>query len=139
MNIYLSIYKYKKKEGLNMDYKALQQQIVRDTKVNVYNKKLLKAVADYISPSDSILSAFVCNNQENNTCLLVATDSKLFLCEDAFFKKPQVDIYSFDTIQNVRYNQAFLNKSLIIYTQNSQITLSKISNTKQIKQLIAYI
>src|SRR5699024_9663294 len=96
---------------------------------------LLKTVAPNISENDYIVSAFDC--QHNTTkgsdlALVVATDTKILIATDRFFRKNDLQIINKSQITDMYVENSLFKKHLIIRTINRTFKVVKIKQYKQL-------
>ena len=122
-----------------MNEKQLRIKIQNEVNVDIYTG-LLKTVAPNISENDCIVSAFDC--QHNTTkgsdlALVVATDSKIIIATDRFFKKNDLQIINKSQITDIYTADSLFKKNLIIRTNNRSFKIVKIKQNKQLANLIS--
>lgn len=122
-----------------MNEKQLRNKIKNEVGVDLFTG-LLKTVAPNISDNDCIVSAFDC--QHNTTkgsdlALVVATDSKIIIATDRFFKKNDLQIINKSQITDMYTADSLFKKNLIIRTNNRSFKIVKIKQSKQLANLIS--
>ncbi|HGC6218216.1 TPA: PH domain-containing protein [Enterococcus faecium] len=122
-----------------MNEKQLRNKIQNEANVDIYTG-LLKTVAPNISDNDCIVSAFDC--QHNTTkgsdlALVVATDTKILIATDRFFKKNDLQIINKSQITDMYTADSLFKKHLIIRTNNRTFKIVKIKQNKQLANLIS--
>lgn len=122
-----------------MNEKQLRNKIQNEANVCIYTG-LLKTVAPNISENDYIVSAFDC--QHNTTkgsdlALVVATDTKILIATDRFFKKNDLQIINKSQITDMYTADSLFKKHLIIRTNNRTFKIVKIKQNKQLANLIS--
>ena len=122
-----------------MDAKQLRNKIQNEANVGIYTG-LLKTVAPNISENDCIVSAFDC--QHNTTkgselALVVATDTKIIIATDRFFRKNDLQIINKYQITDMYVENSLFKKHLIIRTNNRTFKVVKIKQYKQLANLIS--
>ena len=122
-----------------MNEKQLRNKIKNEVGVDLFTR-LLKTVAPNISENDCIVSAFDC--QHNTTkgsdlSLVVATDTKILIATDRFFKKNDLQIINKSQITDMYTEDSLFKKHLIIRTINRSFKIVKIKQNKQLANLIS--
>ncbi|EKZ0236305.1 PH domain-containing protein [Enterococcus faecalis] len=122
-----------------MNEKQLRNKIQNEANVVIYTG-LLKTVAPNISENDYIVSAFDC--QHNTTkgsdlALVVATNTKILIATDRFFKKNDLQIINKSQITDMYTADSLFKKHLIIRTNNRTFKIVKIKQNKQLANLIS--
>lgn len=122
-----------------MNEKQLRNKIQNEANVGIYTG-LLKTVAPNVSENDCIISAFDC--QHNTTkgsdlALVVATDTKIIIATDRFFKKNDLQIINKSQITDMYVEDSLFKKHLIIRTTNRTFKVVKIKQNKQLANLIS--
>ena len=122
-----------------MNEKQLRNKIQNEANVGIYTG-LLKTVAPNVSENDCIVSAFDC--QHNTTkgsdlALVVATDTKIIIATDRFFKKNDLQIINKSQITDMYVDDSLFKKHLIIRTTNRTFKVVKIKQNKQLANLIS--
>ena len=122
-----------------MNEKQLRNKIKNDVGVDLFTG-LLKTVAPNIFENDYIVSAFDC--QHNTTkgsdlALVVATDTKILIATDRFFKKNDLQIINKSQITDMYTEDSLFKKHLIIRTINRTFKIVKIKQNKQLANLIS--
>ncbi|RYJ90617.1 hypothetical protein EWH84_11525 [Enterococcus faecium] len=122
-----------------MNEKQLRNKIKNEVGVDLFTG-LLKTVAPNISENDFIVSAFDC--QHNTTkgsdlALVVATDTKILIATDRFFKKNDLQIINKSQITDMYVEDSLFKKHLIIRTTNRTFKIVKIKQNKQLANLIS--
>lgn len=122
-----------------MNEKQLRNKIQNEANVGIYTG-LLKTVAPNISDNDCIVSAFDC--QHNTTkgsdlALVVATNTKILIATDRFFKKNDLQIINKSQITDMYVEDSLFKKNLIIRTNNRTFKIVKIKQNKQLANLIS--
>ncbi|MDT2844810.1 PH domain-containing protein [Vagococcus lutrae] len=122
-----------------MNEKQLRNKIKNEVGVDLFTG-LLKTVAPNISDNDCIVSAFDC--QHNTTkgsdlALVVATDTKILIATDRFFKKNDLQIINKSQITDMYTEDSLFKKNLIIRTNNRTFKIVKIKQNKQLANLIS--
>lgn len=122
-----------------MNEKQLRNKIQNEANVGIYTG-LLKTVAPNITENDCIVSAFDC--QHNTTkgsdlALVVATDTKIIIATDRFFKKNDLQIINKSQITDMYVDDSLFKKHLIIRTTNRTFKVVKIKQNKQLANLIS--
>lgn len=122
-----------------MNEKQLRNKIKNEVGVDLFTG-LLKTVAPNISENDCIVSAFDC--QHNTTkgsdlALVVATDTKIIIATDRFFKKNDLQIINKSQITDMYTADSLFKKHLIIRTNNRTFKIVKIKQNKQLANLIS--
>ncbi|QOG29255.1 hypothetical protein EGM181_18250 (plasmid) [Enterococcus gallinarum] len=122
-----------------MNEKQLRNKIKNEVGVDLFTG-LLKTVAPNISENDYIVSAFDC--QHNTTkgsdlALVVATDTKILIATDRFFKKNDLQIINKSQITDMYTADSLFKKHLIIRTNNRTFKIVKIKQNKQLANLIS--
>ncbi|MDB7484780.1 PH domain-containing protein [Enterococcus faecium] len=122
-----------------MNEKQLRNKIQNEANVGIYTG-LLKTVAPNITENDCIVSAFDC--QHNTTkgsdlALVVATDTKIIIATDRFFKKNDLQIINKSQITDMYVEDSLFKKHLIIRTTNRTFKVVKIKQSKQLANLIS--
>lgn len=122
-----------------MNAKQLRNKILNEANVDIYTG-LLKTVAPNISDDDFIVSAFDC--QHNTTkgsdlALVVATDTKIIIATDRFFRKNDLQIINKYQITDMYIEDSLFKKNLIIRTNNRTFKVVKIKQYKQLANLIS--
>lgn len=122
-----------------MNEKQLRNKIQNEANVGIYTG-LLKTVAPNISDNDCIVSAFDC--QHNTTtgsdlALVVATDTKILIATDRFFKRNDLQIINKSQITDMYVEDSLFKKHLIIRTTNRTFKIVKIKQNKQLANLIS--
>ena len=122
-----------------MNEKQLRNKIKNDVGVDLFTG-LLKTVAPNITENDCIVSAFDC--QHNTTkgsdlALVVATNTKILIATDRFFKKNDLQIINKSQITDMYTADSLFKKHLIIRTNNRTFKIVKIKQNKQLANLIS--
>lgn len=122
-----------------MNEKQLRNKIQNEANVGIYTG-LLKNVAPNITENDCIVSAFDC--QHNTTkgsdlALVVATDTKIIIATDRFFKRNDLQIINKSQITDMYVEDSLFKKHLIIRTTNRTFKIVKIKQNKQLANLIS--
>ncbi|EME3213545.1 PH domain-containing protein, partial [Enterococcus faecalis] len=97
-----------------MDFKDLKTKIKKECNVEIYDNKLLKAIATKVKSSDIIISAFDCCDNDNNLCLVVATKSKMIIATNQFFKSAKINVISLSSITDIKLKKGLFKQQLIV-------------------------
>ena len=122
-----------------MNAKQLRNKILNEANVDIYTG-LLKTVAPNISDNDYIVSAFDCQHNTakgSDLALVVATDTKIIIATDRFFKKNDLQIINKSQITDMYTEDSLFKKHLIIRTTNRTFKVVKIKQYKQLANLIS--
>lgn len=122
-----------------MNEKQLRNKIQNEANVCIYTG-LLKTVAPNISENDCIVSAFECQNNTtkgSDLALVVATNTKILIATDRFFKKNDLQIINKSQITDMYVEDSLFKKHLIIRTTNRTFKVVKIKQNKQLANLIS--
>ena len=122
-----------------MDFKDLRTKIKRECNVEIYDNKLLKAIATKVKSSDIIISVFDCCDNENNLCLVVATKSKMIIATNQFFKAPKISVINLNSVTDIRLKKGLFKQQLIVSNIRRDIVFSKVSQKAQLNSLISMI
>lgn len=137
--VHLSKIQNIQKELINMDFKDLQTKIKRECNAEIYDNKLLKAIATKIKSSDNIISAFDCCDNDNNLCLVIATKSKMIIATNQFFKSAKISVINLSGVTDIRLKKGLFKQQLIVSNSRRDIVFSKISQKAQLNSLISMI
>lgn len=127
------------KELINMDFKDLKTKIKKECNVEIYDNKLLKAIATKVKSSDIIISAFDCCDNDNNLCLVVATKSKMIIATNQFFKSAKISVISLSSVTDIKIKKGIFKQQLIVSNVRRDAVFSKISQKAQLNSLISMI
>lgn len=122
-----------------MDAKQLRNKIKNDVGIELFTG-LLKTVAPNISENDYIVSAFDCQHNTakgSDLALVVATDTKILIATDRFFRKNDLQIINKSQITDMYVEDSLFKKHLIIRTTNRTFKVVKIKQYKQLANLIS--
>lgn len=122
-----------------MNEKQLRNKIQNEANVVIYTG-LLKTVAPNISENDYIVSAFECQNNTtkgSDLAVVVATNTKILIATDRFFKKNDLQIINKSQITDMYTADSLFKKHLIIRTINRTFKIVKIKQNKQLANLIS--
>lgn len=122
-----------------MNAKQLRNKIQNEANVGIYTG-LLKTVAPNISDDEYIVSAFDCQHNTtngSNLALVVATDTKIIIATDRFFRKNDLQIINKYQITDMYVEDSLFKKHLIIRTNNRTFKVVKIKQYKQLANLIS--
>lgn len=122
-----------------MDAKQLRNKIKNEVGIELFTG-LLKTVAPNISENDCIVSAFDCQHNTTNgsdLALVIATDTKIIIATDRFFRKNDLQIINKSQITDMYTEDSLFKKHLIIRTNNRTFKVVKIKQYKQLANLIS--
>ena len=122
-----------------MNAKQLRNKIKNEVDVELFTG-LLKTVAPNISDNDYIVSAFDCQHNTakgSDLALVVATDTKILIATDRFFRKNDLQIINKSQITDMYVEDSLFKKHLIIRTTNRTFKVVKIKQYKQLANLIS--
>ncbi|HAP3848787.1 PH domain-containing protein [Enterococcus hirae] len=122
-----------------MDFKDLKTKIKKECNVEIYDNKLLKAIATKVKSSDIIISAFDCCDNDNNLCLVVATKSKMIIATNQFFKSAKISVISLSSVTDIKIKKGIFKQQLIVSNVRRDAVFSKISQKAQLNSLISMI
>lgn len=122
-----------------MNAKQLRNKIKNEVDIELFTG-LLKTVAPNISDDDYIVSAFDCQHNTakgSDLALVVATDTKILIATDRFFRKNDLQIINKSQITDIYVEDSLFKKHLIIRTTNRTFKVVKIKQSKQLANLIS--
>lgn len=122
-----------------MNAKQLRNKIKNEVDIELFTG-LLKTVAPNISDDDYIVSAFDCQHNTakgSDLALVVATDTKIIIATDRFFRKNDLQIINKYQITDMYVEDSLFKKHLIIRTTNRTFKVVKIKQYKQLANLIS--
>ncbi|EOA3013762.1 PH domain-containing protein [Enterococcus faecalis] len=122
-----------------MDFKDLQTKIKKECNAEIYDNKLLKAIATKVKSSDTIISAFDCCDNDNNLCLVIATKSKMIIATNQFFKSAKISVISLSSVTDIRLKKGLFKQQLIVSNIRRDTIFYKISQKAQLNSLISMI
>ena len=122
-----------------MDFKDLKTKIKKECNVEIYDNKLLKAIATKVKSSDIIISAFDCCDNDNNLCLVIATKSKMIIATNHFFKSAKINVISLSSITDIKLKKGLFKQQLIVSNVRRDSIFYKISQKAQLNSLISMI
>lgn len=137
--VHLSKIQNIKKELINMDFKDLKTKIKKECNAEIYDNKLLKAIATKVKSSDIIISAFDCYDNDNNLCLVVTTKSKMIIATNQFFKSAKISVISLSSVTDIKLKKGLFKQQLIVSNARRDTIFYKISQKAQLNSLISMI
>lgn len=137
--VHLSKIQNIKKELINMDFKDLKTKIKKECNAEIYDNKLLKAIATKVKSSDIIISAFDCCDNDNNLCLVVTTKSKMIIATNQFFKSAKISVISLSSVTDIKLKKGLFKQQLIVSNARRDTIFYKISQKAQLNSLISMI
>ncbi|EKZ0171171.1 PH domain-containing protein, partial [Enterococcus faecalis] len=105
----------------------------------IYDNKLLKAIATKVKSSDIIISAFDCYDNDNNLCLVVTTKSKMIIATNQFFKSAKISVISLSSVTDIKLKKGLFKQQLIVSNARRDTIFYKISQKAQLNSLISMI
>ncbi|EGO5987446.1 MULTISPECIES: PH domain-containing protein [Enterococcus] len=122
-----------------MDFKDLKTKIKKECNAEIYDNKLLKAIATKVKSSDIIISAFDCYDNDNNLCLVVTTKSKMIIATNQFFKSAKISVISLSSVTDIKLKKGLFKQQLIVSNARRDTIFYKISQKAQLNSLISMI
>ncbi|NSN75714.1 PH domain-containing protein [Enterococcus faecalis] len=122
-----------------MDFNDLKTKSKKECNAEIYDNKLLKAIATKVKSSDIIISAFDCCDNDNNLCLVVTTKSKMIIATNQFFKSAKISVISLSSVTDIKLKKGLFKQQLIVSNARRDTIFYKISQKAQLNSLISMI